>query len=388
MSHIAQVSGANNDDENVAKVPFFNYPAMYTHDREKYLAIIDDVLSRGAYICQKDLSDFEANLASYMKIGYALGAADCTNGMVMALRAAGIGPGDEVIFPSHTFVASPGSIKQVGAVPVPCDIDDDNMMCAESAESMITEKTKAIMPVQLNGRVCNMDAIEAVAKRHNLMIVEDSAQALGATYKGRYAGSFGVFGAFSFYPAKTLGCFGDGGAVVTDSEELYNNMLLQRDHGRHGSPDVQMWGMNCRLDNVQAAILDHKLSHYQEDVERRRDIARRYQDAFEEIDDLILPKGPDHDADHFDIFQNYELQAGKRDDLREFLGARNVGTIIQWGGKAIHQFEALGYNVSLPRTEAFFRKCFMLPMNTLLSDAEVEKVCNDVREFYGLNPKG
>lgn len=386
MSHIAQISGVNNDGENVKTVPFFNYPVMYTHDREKYLAIIDDVLSRGAYICQKDLADFESNLASYMKIKYALGAADCTNGMVMGLRAAGIGLGDEVIFPSHTFVATPGAIKQVGAVPVPCDIDDDNMMCAESAESMITERTKAIMPVQLNGRVCNMDAIEHVAKRHNLMIVEDSAQALGAMYKGRYAGSFGVFGAFSFYPAKTLGCFGDGGAVVTNSEEMYNNMLLQRDHGRHGSPDVQMWGMNCRLDNVQAAILDHKLSHYQRDVERRRDIARRYQDAFEEIDDLILPKSPDHDQDHFDVYQNYELQAGKREELRAFLSARNVGTIIQWGGKAIHQFEALGFNVSLPRTEEFFRKCFMLPMNTLLDDAEIEKVCNDVREFYGLKP--
>lgn len=370
--------------QTVTKVPFFNYPALFKAHETDYIEIIRDVLSRGAYILQRDLVEFEEKLAGFLGAAHAYGVADCTNGLAVGLRAVGIGPGDEVIFPSHTFVSTAGAIVQTGATPVPADIGWDGLLDAGSAESAITPQTKAIMVVQLNGRVCDMDAIQGMADRNGLLVVEDAAQALGATFKDRPAGTFGAFGAFSFYPAKTLGCFGDGGAVVTDDPKIARKIRLQRDHGRDGSSEVQGWGANCRLDNVQAAILGFQLDRYEETVERRRTIARRYHEELREINDLTLPPGPDEGGDHYDIYQNYELQARRRDDLRAYLGERNIGTLIQWGGKAVHQFEKLDLKASLPKTETYFQRCLMLPMNSLLSDDEVDTVCANVRAFYGL----
>lgn len=379
------VANTSKDLNMVEKVPFFNYPVLYTKEREKYLEIMDDVLSRGAFIMQKDLEEFESSLVDFTGIKHALGVADCTNGLAIGLRACGIGPGDEVIVPSHTFIASPGSVKLVGATPVLADIGDDCMLDAASVETRITSKTKAIMPVQVNGRCCDMDAMRDVADRHGLMIVEDAAQALGAKYKGTCAGGFGKFGAISFYPAKTLGCFGDGGACVTNDDEIERKMAIQRDHGRYDSDELEDWGTNCRLDNMQAALLNYKMGQYEQEINRRREIARRYQDAFEEISDLTLPIGPNDDPDRFDIFQNYELQADRRDELREYLSEHNIGTLIQWSGRAVHQWKNLGLGTNdLPRTEEFFKKCFLLPMNTLLTDAEVDKVIHTVRTFYGV----
>lgn len=367
-------------------VAFFPYPRLFTSHEEEYMRIFRDVLSRGAYILQRDLERFEEQLATYLGVKHAIGVADCTNGLVIGLQTVGIGPGDEVIFPSHTFVASAGAIKHVGATPVPCDIRlDDGMMDPGDIERHVTPHTKAIMPVQLNGRTCEMDRIGAIARKHGLMIVEDSAQALGSSFKGQMAGTFGRFGTFSFYPAKTLGCFGDGGAVVTDDDDLAENVRARRDHGRLGTPDPILWGGNCRLDNVQAAVLSFQMEYYPETIERRREIARTYHEAFSGIEDLSLPPGPDQENTHFDIFQNYELQANNRDELREYLTARNIGSMVQWGGKAVHQFDKLGFKANLPNVESYFERCFLLPMNSLMTDEEVATVCGTVREFFGLS---
>jgi dTDP-4-amino-4,6-dideoxygalactose transaminase len=302
--------------------------------------------------------------------------------LIFCFRAAGISAGDEVIFPSHTMVASPAAVAHVGGIPVPVDCGPDHLIDPEAIDAAVTEKTKAIMPVQLNGRTCDMDRIEAIAAKHNLIIIEDAAQALGSKFKGRYAGTFGVASAFSFYPAKILGCFGDGGAVVTNDSEVARKISLLRDHGRNENGEVETWGFNSRLDNLQAAILHAQFRDYDEIIERRRSIARLYDSLLSDLAEVVLPPGPDEGGDHFDVFQNYEIEADRRDELKAYLSDKGIGTIMQWGGTPVHQFRGLGFNVSLPKTERFFTRCLMLPMNMMVTDEEVRYIGASIRAFY------
>ena len=363
-------------------IPFFNYRGAFSAREEEFIEIIRDVLRRGAFIQQRDLAEFEDALARYLGVSHALGVGNATDGLIFCFRAAGIGTGDEVIFPSHTMVASPAAVAHVGGIPVPVDCGPDHLIDPDAVEAAVSEKTKAIMPVQLNGRTCDMDRIEAIAAKHNLMIIEDAAQALGSKFKGRYAGTFGVASAFSFYPAKILGCFGDGGAVVTNDSDVARKISLLRDHGRNENGEVETWGFNSRLDNLQAAILHAQFRDYDEIIERRRSIARLYDSLLSDLAEVVLPPAPDEGGDHFDVFQNYEIEADRRDELKAYLSDKGIGTIMQWGGTPVHQFRGLGFNVSLPKTERFFTRCLMLPMNMMVTDEEVRYIGASIRAFY------
>ena len=235
-------------------VPFFNYRHIFTSHEEDFISIFQDVGRRGAFIAQQDMRDFEQHLAAFTGTRHALGFSNATDGLHIALRAAGVGPGDEVIFCSHTMVATAAAIHFAGATPMPVECGPDHLMDPAAATAAITPRTRALMPTQLNGRTCDMDALQAIADRHGLLIVEDAAQALGSKFKGRQAGTFGIASAISFYPAKNLGCLGDGGAVLTNDDAIYRKMFLLRDHGRDETGEVVMWGLNTRLDNLQAAI--------------------------------------------------------------------------------------------------------------------------------------
>ncbi len=363
-------------------VPFFDYPKVFTSQEAELLAVITDVGRRGAFILQRDLAQFEENLARYLGVKYVVGVANATDGLLLALRAAGIGPGDEVIFCSHTMVATAAAIHFSGATPVPVECGADHLIDPAAVEAAITPRTKAILPTQLNGRTANMAALGAIAEKHGLMIVEDAAQALGSRFRGKAAGTFGVAGAVSFYPAKTLGCLGDGGCVMTNDPAVYDKLLLLHDHGRDASGEVVVWGLNSRLDNLQAAILDFKLKQYDQVVARRREIASLYQERLGDLPQLRLPPAPDSDPDHFDVFQNYEIEAEDRDALRAYLRERGIGTLIQWGGKAVHQFPKLGFTQRLPYIESLFTRLLLLPMHAFLTDDDVAYVSDCIREFY------
>jgi len=363
-------------------IPFFNYRGAFSAREEEFIDIIRDVLRRGAFIQQRDLAEFEDALARYLGVSHALGVGNATDGLIFCFRAAGIGAGDEVIFPSHTMVASPAAVAHVGGIPVAVDCGPDHLIDPDAIEAAITERTKAIMPVQLNGRTADMDRIESIASRYGLLIIEDAAQALGSKFKGRYAGTFGVAAAFSFYPAKILGCFGDGGAVVTNDAEVARKISLLRDHGRNEQGEVETWGFNSRLDNLQAAILHAQFRDYDEIIDRRRSIARLYDSLLSDLAEVVLPPGPDQGGDHFDVFQNYEIEADRRDELRSYLSDKGIGTIMQWGGTPVHQFKGLGFTVSLPKTERFFERCLMLPMNMMVTDDEVRYIAATIRGFY------
>lgn len=365
------------------KVPFFDYPRLWLDDRGKMLQIIDHVSSSGGFIMQQALSDFEKELAIYCKSSFAVGVANATDGMEIFLQAIGLEPGDEVIISSHTMLATASAIKVAGGVPVPVDIGYDNLIDPAAIENAITPKTVGVMPTQLNGRTCNMDAILDIANKYGLFVTEDAAQALGSRYKGKNAGTFGLASAVSFFPAKVLGCYGDAGAVLISDRDLYEKVYQIHDHGRDASDgEVKRWGRNSRLDNVQAAILSHKLQCYEDVINRRREIASIYQERLGELEELRLPPAPNSQPDHFDVFQNYELAAKNRDRLKNFLADWNIGTLVQWGGTAIHQFHQLGFNQNCPSTEQFFKECIMLPMNLFMSDDDVHYVADKVVEFY------
>lgn len=364
------------------EVPFFNYRGAFGAIEPELMATITDVLHRGAFIMQKDLTDFEAAVAKYLGVRHAFGVGNATDGLHIAYRAAGLKEGDEVIFPSHTMVASPASVHFAGGVPVPVDIGPDHMIDPSAIEKAITKKTRFIMPVQLNGRTCDMDAIQSIADKHGLRIIEDAAQALGSSFNGKRAGSFGVAASFSFYPAKVLGCLGDGGMVVTNDDTVADLLHQLRDHGRDRNGDVSSWGMNSRLDNLQAAILHLQFKDYDGIISHRRSIAAAYQAALGDLAELALPPAPDADKRHFDVYQNYEIEADRRDELRAYLKDNGIGTLIQWGGKAVHQFERLGLRVKLPKTERFFERCVMLPLNMMVTTEDVEYISATIRAFY------
>lgn len=363
-------------------VPFFDYKHGFVSHEEQILSIVRDVGRRGAFIMQSDLADFEAALADYVGARHLVGVGNATDAMEMSLSVHGIGPGDEVLVSAHTMIATASAVASVGATPVPVDIGDDNLMDPSACAEVLNESTRAILITQLNGRTAKMEPFLELAAQNDLLLFEDSAQGLGSRYRDQAAGTFGRAGCLSFYPAKTLGCLGDGGAIICNDDETYETYLQMRDHGRGKDGDVHLWGRNSRLDNMQAAILHMYLNEFDQVVARRREIASLYEELLTECGKLTLPPGPNSDPNHFDTYQNYELLAEDRDALKSYLHESGVGTLVQWGGKGIHQFSKLGLGRPLPNADRFFQKCIMLPMNMSISDEDVEYVAQKVIAFY------
>jgi dTDP-4-amino-4,6-dideoxygalactose transaminase len=369
----------------LAPLPFFDWSALYAEHAGQFAAIFHDTASSGGFILQAAVTEFEARLAEFVGARHAIGLSDCTNAMLLGLRACAMPPG-EIILPGHAFIAAAQSIHFAGFRPVPVDLCEHDWLVDPAAiRAAITLATRAIMAVHVNGRMADMDAIAAIAAEHDLVVIEDAAQALGTRLGGRCAGTFGQWGAFSFYPSKTLGCFGDAGALVTDDDALAAAVRAMRNHGagpdKTIAADCAIWGTNARIDNLQAAILSFKLDHYDAAIARRRAIAGRYHDAFAGIVALDLPPPPD-DGSRFDIFQNYELCCDDRGDLRADLKWQGIGTIVQWGGTGIHRFHGLGFDQHLPRTDRFFARSLLLPMNHLLTDRQVARVIDAVCAHY------
>ena len=368
-------------------VPFFDWKALYAERAEVFGRIMHETASSGGFILQAAVDEFEAGLARYLGVKHVVGVSDCTHAMLLGLRASRLEPGGEVILPAHGFIAAAQAIHFAGSRAVPVELSErDWLMDPDAIRAAIGPRTRAIMVVHVNGRVCPMDEILTIAEEHGLEVYEDAAQALGARFGGTAAGRFGAWGAFSFYPSKTLGCFGDAGALVTDDDAVAETVRAMRNHGAGRDKtiprDIAIWGVNARIDNIHAAILAYKLTYYDEAIARRREIAGRYHDAFASIRELDLPPGPEAASGHFDIFQNYEICCDLRDELSAHLATYGVGTIVQWGGTGIHQFRNLGFDQDLPKTDRFFARSLLLPMNHLLSDGQVSHVIGAVREFF------
>ena len=339
------------------------------------------VLRAGDLIMRQQMLDFEHNLAAFVGTDDAVGVSNCTDGLRLLLEAAGIGPGDEVITVSHTFMATMAVIHQVGATPVLVDVGDDHNMNVDLIEKVITKRTKAIMPVHLNGRLVRMDRVIEIAKAHDLLVIEDTAQALGGSYMGVRGGAWGLAGAFSFYPAKLLGAYGDAGAVVTSDPELATRLRELRDHGRVSKTGFSGWGWNCRLDNLQAAILDLKLKKVPAWISQRRRLAAIYDEALTEVKHVKRPPEPDG-GPFFDIYQNYVIEAERRDDLQSFLASRGIETLVSPGPIPNHKQPVGLDHFQLPKTEALCARVLSLPLNNELDEDQVLEVAGAVKDFY------
>jgi dTDP-4-amino-4,6-dideoxygalactose transaminase len=362
------------------KVPFVDYRKQYLDLRPELDAAIARTLGEGNLILRADVTEFEERLARFVGVRYCVGLNSCTDALTFSLRAAGIGPGDEVITVAHTFLATIEAIVHVGATPILIDVGEDYLMDMDAFEHAITKKTRAVIPVHLNGRACDMARCASIAKAHGLVVIEDAAQALGATVDGVSSGSFGLTSCFSFYPAKLLGAAGDGGAACTNDPDIAKRLRLLRDHGREGKTRHVLYGFTSRLDNLQAAVLNAKFPKLATWIERRREFARIYDQGLADVGAVHRPPLPDDR--HCDVYQNYVIRAERRDQLAAHLQANGVETIIS-NPIPVHAHPELGLShFNLPVTSRLAAEVISLPLIPELERSQIEYVASVVRSFY------
>ena len=386
------------------KVRFVNPQKQYTDHREEFIAAFDDVLTRGAIVMQKDLAELEKSFAEFCGTAYAIGVNSGTSAIYLGLRAAGVKPGDEVLTVAHTFIASISCVYLVGAKPVLLDVGQDFNMDPKLLEKALTPKTTAIEPVHLNGRLCDMEMIMDFAKRKGLLVVEDAAQALGATLKMadgtiKKAGSFGNAGCFSLYWAKTLGGWGNNGMLVTDDKAIADKVRFMRYNGEdRETRHFNYHGHNLIMDNLHAALLNVKMKYFSGWLARRKELAEFYRVQLANVKEVQTPHY--NDPRYSDIYTNYAIRAQSRDGLKTYLDEHGVETMISWGSpmynealfvdpQYTHEYGGQPRMVSregdvksLPETEKICREVISLPMYPELTDEEITYTCNTIKEFY------
>ncbi len=352
---------------------------FYMYQKEFEDAAIRTLRS-GWYILGNELKSFEEKFASYTGAKYCVGVGNGLDALTLAVRALGIGEGDEVIVQGNTYIASVMGISINGATPVFCEPDEYYMLDAKRLEEKLTDKTKAVMVVHLYGHSADMESICAFCKKHNLKLIEDCAQSHGSFFKGKMTGTFGDIGCFSFYPSKNLGAFGDGGAIVTDSEEYRDRIKMLRNYGssvRYYNDEV---GVNSRLDEIQAALLSVRLAHMDELTKEKKEISARYLEKIRN-DKFVLPKiaeGSDH------IFHQFVIRSKERAKLIDYLNDKNISTIIHYPvpphlSKA---YEYLGIKKgTLPITEQYADEVLSIPMYNGLTKEEQDYVIKALNEF-------
>jgi dTDP-4-amino-4,6-dideoxygalactose transaminase len=355
------------------KIPFVDLGTQYRSIKADVDAAVLRVFERGDFILGQDVTAFEQEFAAYCETSHCLGVANGTDALKLALQACGIGPGDEVISAAHTFIATTLAITECGATPVLIDCDEYYLIDVSKIEAAITPKTKAIMPVHLYGQCADMDAICAIAKKHNLVVIEDACQSHGARYKGKRAGSIGDIAGFSFYPGKNLGAYGDGGAITTNRADLAERVKLLRNYGQRVKYQHDMKGGNSRLDSVQAAILRVKLRHLDDWNAARGRAADMYGEALAGKN-IVLPKiAPD--TTH--VFHLYVVQTNDRAALQKSLDAAGAQHGIHYP-IPIHRQPAmadLGYaEGAFPVSERVAPLILSLPMFPEISQEQIARV--------------
>ncbi len=357
------------------KIPIINSKRQYETIASKVEPAVLDVMRSGSYILGVNNKEFEREMCEYLDVKHAVALNSGTDALHLALRALDIGEGDEVISTAFTFVATSESIGIVGAKPVFVDIDPDTFnIDASKIEEAITPKTKAIIPVHLYGQPCDMDVICDIAKRHNLFVIEDACQAIGAEYKGKKVGTIGDIGCFSFYPTKNLGTMGDGGLLTTNSEYIKNRVLALRNHGgavRYHHDEI---GVNSRLDEIQAAILRVKLPYIDEWNKMRREHASYYNELFSKCDLIETPKELDNT---YCVYHQYTVKVPNRDEVHKMLADEGIGAMIYYPIPLHLQKVHEKYNFKegmLPNTEMNTKLVLSLPMFAEITREEQQTV--------------
>lgn len=361
-------------------IPFNEFKKEYKNQRESILKIIDRCLREGRYILGKNVEQFEHKFASYIGVKYCIGVGNGAQALEIALRALGIGKGDEVITVSLSAAETALAISHTGATPVFVDIDDYYHMDPKLIEAAITTRTKAILPVHLYGQMADVHTIKHIAKLHNLFLIEDACQAHGAfDNMQRKAGSIGDVSAFSFYPTKNLGAYGDAGAITTNSKRIFDSCMRLRNSGRINTYEHVEKGINSRLDELQAAILLYKLPRLTEINKKRSAFANLYITLLNDVKGLKLPEVRINSGHAFHLFV---IQTEQRDKLHAYLQAHHIETRIHYPipihkQRCFHEFR----HVSLPNTERATWKILSLPIHPELTAAQIREVCLLIRKF-------
>jgi len=367
------------------RVPILDLKAQYAAIKQQVTRAIGEVCENQAFALGPAVAEFEQNVAAYCGSKHAVGVSSGTDALLVSLMALGIKPGDEVITTPFSFFATAGCIVRVGARPVFADVDPDSFNIAPSGiEEKINDRTSAIIPVHLFGQIAEMKAITEIAKRHDLSVIEDAAQAIGASRNGSKAGNFGDYGCFSFYPTKNLGGFGDGGLVTTNNDVLADDIRTLRDHGQKPRYFYKVIGGNFRLDGIQGAVLNVKLKYLDEWNEKRRQNAALYDGLF-----AGSPvRTPAIDPDNVSIYHQYTVTVPERDKLQKYLADNEIGSAVFYP-KPLHLqdcFRELGYKQGdMPVAERLCNEVLSLPVYPELTPEQIEYVAGTVLKFYGIS---
>jgi dTDP-4-amino-4,6-dideoxygalactose transaminase len=364
------------------QIKYLDLQAQYHSIKPEIDAAIQNVLESSTFVLGPSVAEFEKNFAAYCETGFCAGVNSGTSAVLLALRALGIGPGDEVVTTANTFVATIAAIAYTGARPVLVDADPNTRNIDPELISMaISPKTRAIMPVHLYGRIADMEPILRVAANHGLPVVEDSAQAHGARYKGKRAGSIGTIAAFSFYPGKNLGAYGEGGAVTTSDPKLDKAVRVLRDHGSEKKYHYDMIGYNARLEGMQGAILNVKLRHLDKWNQERRRVGLSYNKHLQGVP----VKTPGVHQDHDQVYHVYVIETPRRDELHKYLADHGVPTIMHYPVPVHVQkaFDHLGYREGdFPVTEKLCREVLSLPIYPEMNEEQIAFVAATIKNFF------
>lgn len=362
------------------KIPFIDLKKRYIQEQDQINKILNKVLKSGNLIGSNDVKTFEENISIFLKKKYCVSLNSGTDALMMAMHALKIGKGDEVITTPISFIATLGAIVHVGAKPILVDVDDDLNIDVNLIEQRITKKTKAIIPVHWTGRMCKMDKIRSIARKHGLYIIEDAAQAIGSTYKNHKPGYFSDIATFSAHPLKVLNAIGDGGFLVTDKKHVYDFIQKYKNHGLAGRDQVEIFGVNSRLDSINSAILNFRLKKLNNVISKRKKIIDIYRKNINSKFFKII----DDKKNNINSNTMFVSLAENRDELQKFLKKNNIESLIYYG-KAMHQHKAFIDKFGKQRfikAENFVNKVISLPFNQYLDRDQILFVCKMVNKFY------
>ena len=365
----------------VHKIPVLDLTEEVDELWDELNAAIQDVLRSGHFIMGEPVRQFEAEAAAYLGVKHAVAVNSGTDALLIALHALGIGPGDEVITTSFSFFATVEGVSMLGATPVFADIDPVTFnIDPQTIRALITPRTRALLPVHLFGQPADMELLLSLAEQHDLVILEDVAQAFGAEYKGRKLGTLGTMGAFSFFPSKTLGAYGDGGLIITNDDTLAETARMLRAHGSRKKYHNEMLGYNSRLDTLQAAVLRVKLPHVPEWNRARQQIAMRYDELLKDVPGLVTPEDKS-EGEH--VYHQYTLRIldGRRDAAQAALAEAGISSMIYYP-VPIHQLPVYAdLGVELPQTELACQEVLSLPMWPRLKEEQQLRICEILNDF-------
>ena len=363
------------------KIDVIDLKKRFKEESKDILKLIKKVLTKGNLVLTAEVKNFEDQINIYTKTNYCLGLNSGTDALMMSLWASGIGKGDEVITSPISFIASASSIIHVGAKPVFVDVGDDLNIDPELIERSITKKTKAIMPVHWTGRICDMDRIKKIAKKYELLIIEDAAQAMGAFYKKKHAGTFGDIAAFSTHPLKNLNALGDGGFIITNKKKLYEKIKLYRNHGLKGRDNVELIGVNSRLDSLHAEILTFRLKKLKSIINRRTKNIKVYKENIKTKKEKIIDENKNKNNAHVMFITLCE----DRDNLQKYLLKYKIQSLVYYKNP-LHLHKAtkfLGYKKGdFPKAEKICKKVLAFPHHQHLRKKEIIYVTKKINEFY------